>query len=68
MAQRLDRWKVNIRCILVLIFAPDFFVYVMAQRLDRWKVNISVGGGEPFEKEYLMCNYFSIGWDAMIAR
>lgn len=39
------------------------------QRLDRWKVKLTVQGeGGQEDKEYLMCNYFSIGWDAMIAR
>lgn len=40
------------------------------QRLDRWRVNMTAGRGDGTsdEKEYLMCNYFSIGWDAMIAR
>uniref|UniRef100_A0A7S4PPD8 Diacylglycerol kinase n=1 Tax=Guillardia theta TaxID=55529 RepID=A0A7S4PPD8_GUITH len=40
------------------------------KRLDRWKVRVTAeqGGQEPFVKEFLMCNYFSIGWDAVVAR
>ena len=39
-------------------------------RLDRWKVRVTAeqGGQEPFVKEFLMCNYFSIGWDAVVRK
>jgi len=39
------------------------------QKLDRWKVKIAaVGVDGTEEKEIFMCNYFSIGWDAQVAR
>eukprot|EP00802_Teleaulax_amphioxeia_P010187 Tamp_10212.p1 GENE.Tamp_10212~~Tamp_10212.p1 ORF type:complete len:497 (-),score=82.38 Tamp_10212:577-2067(-) len=40
------------------------------QKLDRWKVNIKASGQDSnqTEEEFIMCNYFSIGWDAKIAR
>jgi diacylglycerol kinase (ATP) len=42
------------------------------QLVDRWKVNIQSSGQDEdsneFNEEFIMCNYFSIGWDAKIAR
>lgn len=40
------------------------------QGMDRWMVHFSGqdAAGAAFQKSVQMCNYFSIGWDALVAR